>query len=252
MSRKLLIGLVPILAMLAVMPAAAQATPHYYRNAVLIPQGERVPILEWGKLRLTLEPPLASSMTCETVSGGYVENPVGGGPGTGATLRLGAWNCEGTLTECPSGEVEIEGKQYEKEFELIFPPQSFPWPTVLEEPEPTVVRTNTTGVVMKAACMAHEPSRSAAGEGGSTGAGENEQYVLPGGGPPGVTCVSDETHKWNPQNEKGSNQGPSQSKLVFNNAGTGYLGCAGGEFGLRNHESLRVMGYKGSELITVH
>jgi hypothetical protein len=231
---------------LAVMPAVAQAAPHYYKNAVLIPEGEKVPILEWGKLSHPTEP-MTTTTTCEYLAGGYIENPAGGGAGIGATLRLVTYNC--TNLECPAGEIEIGGKRYEKEFELIYPPQSFPWPSVLKEPEPAVVRTNSTGVVMKAACMAHKLTRSAAGEGGPTGAGEDEQYRLAAA----VTCVTDAANGYEqkPQNEKGSNQGPGQSKLVFN-GGAGFLGCEGGSFGLRTHESLKVMGFKGSELITVH
>lgn len=254
MSRKLLMGLAPMLVAvaLAVIPAVARAAPHYYRSNVLIPEGERVPVLEWGTVRLTLEPAIPPSTTCETVSGGYVENPVGGGAGIGATLRFAASNCGGTGTECPSGEVEIGGKKYEKEFELIYPPQSFPWPSVLEEPEPAVVRTNITGVVMEAACMAHKLTRSAAGEGGPKGAGENEQFVLPSGAPP-TACVTDPANGYEqkPQDERGSNSGPNQSKLVFN-AGSGLLECEGGTFAIRTHESLKVMGFKASELISAH
>jgi hypothetical protein len=253
MPGKLLIGLAPVLAALAfaAVPTVAQAAPHYYRNAstTSIPEGEKVPVLEWGKLSLTLEPAIAWSTTCETVSGGYVENPVGGGAGIGATLRFAAWNCGGGDGECPAGEIEIGGNRYEKEYEMLYPPQSFPWPSVLEEPEPTVVRTNSTDVVIELSCVAHKLTRSAAGEGGSKGAGENEQYQLEPAGP----CVTDpaEGYEQKPQNEKGINEGPNQSKLVFN-AGHASVACAGGQFGFRIHESLRIMGFKASELITAH
>jgi hypothetical protein len=248
MSRKLLIGLAPMLVVLALMPAVAQAVPHYYKNGALIPEGERVPILEWGKLTLANPTSLISPTTCETMAGGYLQNPVGGGAGIGATLRFATYNCANP--ECPEGAVEIGGGKYEKEFEIVYPPQDFPWPSVLTETE-FGIRTDITGVVMELACVAHGLSRSAAGEGGSTGAGSNEQYVLPSGGPPTVTCVTDETHKLEPQNEKGSNLGPSQSKLVFN-ARAGGLTCAAGAVEGELKESLRVMGYKASELITVH
>jgi hypothetical protein len=249
MSKKLLIGLMPILATLAMMPAAAQATPHYFRNGVLLPGGERVPVLEWGKLSLRPEPDEAAGTTCENLAGGYVENPVGGGAGIGATLRFATYNCNNV--ECPSGEIEVKGQQYEKEFEISYPPQDFPWSSVLEEPEAGVVKTNISHVTEQLACVAHGLTRAAAGEGGSTGAGEDEQFVLPMGGPPTVTCVTDETHQWTLQDEKGANAGPAQSKLVFN-AGAGSVNCAGGAFNGLTKESLRIMGYKGSELITVH
>jgi hypothetical protein len=248
---RLLMGLAPMLAVaaLAAMPAVSQAAPHYYKSGVLIPEGERVPILEWGRLKLEYAPALAASTTCEIIAGGYVENAVGGGAGIGATLRDAAYNC--TDAECPSGEFEVKGQKYEKEFEMSHPPQSFPWPSVLIEPEARVIRTSIAGVVMKEACVAHNLSRSTAGEGGSTGAGENEQFVLPSGGPPTLTCLADERWMQTPQTENGTNNGPNQSKVVFN-AGAGALDCAGGAFPATSRESLKIMGYKGSELIAVH
>jgi hypothetical protein len=116
---------------------------------------------------------------------------------------------------------------------------------------PTVARAVSTGVVMKLACMAHGLTRAAAGEGGSKEAGENEQYVLPTGGPATVTCVTDETYKLEPQDEKGSNLGPNQSKVVYN-AGAGSLNCAHEAVHGKLKEGLRIMGFKASDLITVH
>ena len=252
MPRKLLTSLAAILAVAAliVMPAVAQAAPHFYKNAVLIAQGEKVPVLEWGRLWLEAAPTgVTGATTCEDLAGGFVENPVGGGAGAGMILRYAAYNCSNA--ECPAGEIEVKGQKYEKEVEVTYPPQDFPWPSVLTEAEPAVIRTASTGVVMKLACVAHKLSRAAAGEGGSTGAGENEQYVLPSGGPPTVTCVTDETHKLKPKDENGTNAGPNQSKLAFGGA-AGSLNCAGEAFEGVFHESLHIMGYKGSELITVH
>jgi hypothetical protein len=231
------------------MPVVAQAAPHYYKSGVLIPEVEKVPVLEWGRLKLEYAPELAAPTTCEIIAGGFVENAAGGGAGIGATLRYATYNC--IDAECPSGELEVKGQKYEKEFEISYPPQDFPWTSVLEEPEAGVVRTNTSHVTQQLACVAHGLTRAAAGEGGSKGAGEDEQFVLPMGGPPTVTCVTDETHHWTPQDEKGTNQGPAQSKLVFN-AGAGSVNCAGGAFPATTKESLKIMGYKGSELITVH
>jgi hypothetical protein len=253
MSKKLWMGLVPVLAALALMPAAAQAAPHYYKNGALMPEGEKVPVVEWGKLTFHAEPSLAAGTTCENIAGGYVENPVGGGAGLGATLRFTTYNCNNV--ECPSGEVEVGGKKYEKEFEIVSNPNRFPWPSTLEEPEAGLIRTNDTNVELKLACMAHGFSRLAAGEGnpslGAKGAGESEQYVLPSGGPPTVTCVTNEAEKQTPKITRGSNLGPNQSKVEFD-AGAGGLSCAGGAFMTSIKESLRVMGYKNSELITVH
>ena len=52
MSKKLLGALAPMLAALAVMPALAQAVPHYYKNNALAAEGEKIPTVSWGKLSL--------------------------------------------------------------------------------------------------------------------------------------------------------------------------------------------------------
>ena len=64
-----------------------------------------------------------------------------------------------------------------------------------------------------------------------------------------MTCVTDETHKQIPKNVKGSNAGPNQSKVEFD-TGAGALNCAGGTFEGKTKETLKIMGYKNSELIT--
>jgi hypothetical protein len=252
MSKKLWMGLVPILATLALIPAVAQAAPHYYKSGVLIPEGEKVPVLEWGKLTITPEPPVAASTACENITGGYVENPIGGGAGIGATLRFASYNC--TSLEC-QGDYEYEtlGKEYKSEPEIISPPQSMPWPSMLEEVA-GVVRSHIEGQVVEISCQAHGLSRAEAGEGGPSGAGENEQFQQPSGGPPGIKCVETKTHTQAPKFENGTNTGPNQSKLSFGSGG-GSLACneqdEGGWEG-KTKESLHIMGYKNSELITVH
>jgi len=254
MSKKLFTGLAPLVAIAAfvVMPTVAQAAPHFFKTGVLTAEGEKIPTVAWGKLTLAPEPPVAAVTTCENVVGGFVENPAGGGAGIGQTTRFATYNC--TNLECPAGEVEIApGVKVEKEFEVVSNPNKLPWPSVLEEPEAGVIRTNNTGVEVKLACMAHGFSRNAAGEGnpslGTKGAGESEQFVLPSGGPPTVTCTTDATHKQTPKNIKGTNSGPNQSKVEFD-AGAGALNCAGGAFEGKTKETLKVMGYKNSELIT--
>ena len=101
--------------------------------------------------------------------------------------------------------------------------------------------------------MAHGFTRAEDGEGGSgntTSIGSDEQFVLPDGGSPTATCITDETHKWEPQNEKGTSAS-SPSKVVFK-AGAGYLDCDAGAFESQIKESLKLQGYKAEEVITVH
>jgi hypothetical protein len=243
-SKKLLATLAPILAATALAtPAVAQATPHYYVNGSRLPEGERVPILEWGVLELNSEP-LTHVIRGETSDGGFIENPVGGGAGTGQITRFSTWNW--FAAECPEGEVEIEGHKYEKQFEVIAPPQDLPWPSELTEKEQGKIRTNSTGVVLTIGCYAHRLTKSEKETGKTTGPGEDEQYPLA----TPVTCETTPTHLWDPQDENGSNLGNLQSRLVFNQpAGTG-PSCGNGAFTARYFGSLKVMGYNGSDLIT--
>jgi hypothetical protein len=249
--RALLRGLAPILAVAALtLPSAAQATPHYYRGGTLIPEGERVPVIEWGLL--TYEPgepeSLVLMVTGEIAAGGYVENPEGGGAGKGQITRFSTWNWNWVVTqECPAGEVEIEGHKYEKQGEVIAPPQDLPWPSLLTETEPGKIRTNSTGVVLTLGCYAHKLTRSEKETGKAMGPGENEQYPLA----TPLTCETTATHLWEPQNSNGTDNGNKQSKLLFNQpTGTG-PSCYSGAITARITGSLKVMGYKGSELISV-
>ena len=100
-----------------------QLIPHYYKNGVLAAEGEKVTIVSWGKLTLEPLPGGGGFTTCENLAGGYVENPVGGGAGIGATLRFATYNC--TDTECPAGEIEIGGKSTKKNSKFYIPRRSF-------------------------------------------------------------------------------------------------------------------------------
>ena len=170
---------VSLLALSALGASPAHAAPHIFKNGVLATEGEKIPVVSWGKLTLAPEPPVAAVTTCENVVGGFAENPVGGGAGIGQTTRFATYNC--TNLECPAGEVEIAGKKFEKEFEVVSNPNHFPWPSVLEEPEAGLIRTNNTNVEVKLACMAHgsEAGWRRRQRAGSKGAGESEQFVLP-------------------------------------------------------------------------
>ena len=250
MSKKLMMGFAPLLAVTAfvVMPALAQgAEPHFYKPGLVtrLPEGEKVRAIGWGRLTLSPEPPVAAVTTCENAAGGFLENPVGGGAGVGQTLRFATWNCSNL--ECPTGEVEIAGKKFEKEFEVVSPPQSFPWPAVLEEsaiPVAGTVRSNNSKVVVELGCVAHKFTKSESEGKAPPASGENEQFPLA----PFVTCVTDATHLQTPKAENGTNAGPNQSKSVFDEGG-GKLSCAGGAFEGKTKESLKVMGYAKSELI---
>lgn len=246
MSKKLYIGLAPLLAIaaFAMTPAAAQAlVPHWYVNGNKLAEGEVVPVIAWGQLTLESEPAGSAAPTvCENAAGGTIVNPVGGGAGKGQTTRFSTWNCADT--ECPAGVVD----GFEKEFEVISPPQDLPWPSELIGTSPKF-KLNSEKVVVELGCVLHGLTKEAAGEGGPTEAtgtaGENEQKALA----PFVKCETTATHLQDPEAKNGSNAGPAQSTLIFNQpAGSGLI-CAGTITG-RTSEQLKTMGYDNSELIT--
>jgi hypothetical protein len=94
MAKKLLITVASLLASaaFAVIPALAQAaatSPHYYKGegaATLDKEGQRIPVVAFGTLKLTILT-YGASMTCHDVAGGWVENPVGVPPETGHAGR---------------------------------------------------------------------------------------------------------------------------------------------------------------------
>ena len=245
-SKRLVAILAPfvVLVALAAMPAVSQAAPHYYRNGVLIPEGAKVPILEWGQLSFEPEPGFNPFWNCRTASGGYVENPVGGGDGTGAIEDFTAYGCGNA--ECPAGLIEIAGRQYEKVFQYFSPPQDGRWATALTEPEAGKTRTTISGVVLTAGCYATPLTRAEGELGKTTGPGEDELLPLAAT----ATCVTTPSeHELTPLNEKGISAS-SPSKLTFD-AHSGTFSCFGGRESGRFLKSLKVIGYTGSELITV-
>jgi len=248
MPKRLLAVFAPVIAVvaLATVPAVSQAEPHYYRNGVLIPEGVRVPILEWGKLNMEPESGglVGDEATCANVAGGFVENPIGDEAGIGVTENFASYDCE--QIECPAGMIEIGGKEYEKVFEIIYPPQGLPWPSLLIEPEGGKVRVDTSGVVEQLGCYATPLTRAEMERKTASGPGEGELFPLAAT----VTCVTEPPeHEQAPSFENGTSAG-SPSKVIFDRK-AGNLSCAGGAFEGRVLKSLKVIGYNASELITV-
>jgi len=245
MRKKLFISLAPLVAVTAfvVMPAVAQAVPHYYVNGTIAAPAKVVPVLSWGKLTLEPEPPVTAPTTCSNVAGAFAENPEGGGAGIGATEDFATYNCENA--ECPAGTIEIGGKPEEKVFQVISPPQDLPWPSVLTEAEAGTIRTESKKVLVILGCYAKPLTRAEGELGKTSGPGENELLPLAAT----VTCVtSGEEHIQAPKDEKGSSA-TSPSKLVFDpKAGT--LSCAGGAFAGKTLKTLKVQGYTASEVLT--
>lgn len=100
MSKKLLIALAPLAAIvaLAMVPVGAQAVgPHYTVNGAKSKEGSKIKSIAWGKLK---NESAAGTITCENMALGNIENPTGGGPGKVETLNFVTVEC--TLTGCPA------------------------------------------------------------------------------------------------------------------------------------------------------
>jgi hypothetical protein len=105
MSKKLLIGLAPLLvtAAFVVMPTMAQAaTPHYYVAGVKAKEGTTFPSISWGTLTLANSNPAISPLSCENAVIGDYKNPTGGGPGEAETDNFATTDCADV--ECPEEE----------------------------------------------------------------------------------------------------------------------------------------------------
>jgi len=139
MSKKLFIGLAPLLAIAAfvVVPAAQATTPHYFSNNVKLPaskgnaaEGEEGASygIGWGTLQLKGETGLAkgSGLSCHNVVAGRIWNPVGGGPGLGETEVFATWDCQNEGA-CESGETSAATAE------------TLPWPGELNEKGTTAV-----------------------------------------------------------------------------------------------------------------
>jgi hypothetical protein len=86
----------------AVMPAAAQAAPHFYSNGVILPEesggpGEGKDVISFGTLVLTSG--TIGVITCLHEYGGDVYNSVGGGAGEGKIDAFVAYDCTNEVCE---------------------------------------------------------------------------------------------------------------------------------------------------------
>jgi hypothetical protein len=254
MSKKLCIGLAPLLAIaaLVVMPVAAQAAPHYYVNGIRTSEAVSTPILGWGIV--TIEPlgtPLRDvNSACEYSAGATVQNPGTGetGPaGRGAINNFSSWNCANA--NCPPGEVEVpagSGKKYQREYTVNA--EKLPWSQELIVEE-NKIRFNIAGLQLSLQCIAHGSKVSASGP------GEHEPVVVSTRNP--VVCVTTVGFfKLKPLFENGTQiGGPGTSRLIFDEPGDGELECkgpAGSEIEFRAAVTgvLKIFGFTKQQIIS--
>jgi len=261
MSKKLVISLASVAAMVAFMvtPMAAQAViPHYFENEEMIPAAKKAHVLAWGSLTLTPEGIALAPTTCENAVGGFVENPTGGAAGVGATEDFASWNCANAA--CPPGEIEYppgSSKKAEKEF-IVFPggkeyaKQSLPWPSKLTGAA-APFRTETTGVIVDLACIAHGVSEQGGALGGDSDHDTPAFLATP------VVCVTEPGKaKQEPKTINGTQiGGPLTSEVEFDQPGSGKLSCVTEvekkpvAFKGNTEGALKVFDYKEQNLIKV-
>jgi hypothetical protein len=239
MSKKLLIGLAPLLAIaaFAVAPTVAQATPHYFKNLVLSKESEKVPYVSWGTLSLESK---AGKVECENTVGGFDENPAGGGAGKEETDSFYAYNCKNAACTGAGGKI---GVIFENEAEPG-PITQLKWPGELIEPSAGLIRLKSENVRVFVRCeFAHlAPSEKE----GTTKLEERTTTEInaPGAAP----CTSGKGGSSEPEQKNGSSTG-KPSKTVFD-PGAGELEC-GAVWGKgKTGGTLKAMGYKESELLT--
>jgi hypothetical protein len=127
-NRKLSIGLAPLLATaaLAVMPAAAQAAPHVYKNGVIGAEGKKVREILWGTLKL--KNATLGEVECHNLLAGFLENPTGGGAAKGQVQGFAPYEC--ASPSC----LALGGKGIDVK------PGKMPWNTEVIEPKAAVFR----------------------------------------------------------------------------------------------------------------
>jgi len=253
--------------------AGQTGTAHFYKNGIslasLLPEKEKLPVISWGTLTLTSEPPSTAAVTtCENAAGGFAENPGGinGPAGKGQTSDFASWNC--SQAECPTGaEVEFppgSGKFGKLEF-IVFPggtttnPKvakgSLPWPSVLTEPEAKKIRTESKEVTVFLGCVFQKSVEGGPALGGDED-GDSPQFAASP-----TFCLTTPVNKQEPLNENGTQVGgPLTSKATFDEK-SGKLFCEGPnkevppktiKFEGKTSGFLHTMSYEGQALVDTH
>lgn len=140
MSRKLYAALLPLFAVaaFAVMPAVAQAQPHWYSNGKIIKAGTKVAVTTHSSpAGLSLEA-LGRDIVCTVKDKGTIENPVGGGAGVDSITEFVNTACTPSVPPCETGEtVELTAGK-------------LPWATLLLAGPP--IRDEIKGIELKLEC----------------------------------------------------------------------------------------------------
>jgi len=115
--------------------------PHSYQNGVRL--GESTlengqPVIAWGNL--TLENTKVGAFTCQTLIGGDLANPVGGGAGKGGFEAVTFYDCVAPTCEAAKGLPEMI-------------PEKLEWSSVLIEEAGGVFRDRIEGIALREICV---------------------------------------------------------------------------------------------------
>jgi hypothetical protein len=113
--------------------------PHWYGNGVILDEGALgADALVWGIL--TLENSKIGALTCQTLDGGDVANPVGGGAGKGAFDAFTVYDCVAPMCEGVGGKLEVI-------------PEKLEWSALLIE-QTGGFRDKLEGIALRVICAA--------------------------------------------------------------------------------------------------
>jgi hypothetical protein len=224
-------------------PVEIRTGPHYYINSTKGAEGERVPYIAWGTLALTNSLG-GTPVSCENAVGGWVENPVGGGPGKEETTGWTAYNCKDEECELAGGKIGVV-------FEDESAPQSNPvrleWPGEIEGTLPAI-RLASTNVKVYVRCQfVGLPSEEEPGMGPFEGLEKRTsvEYNAPGA----VSCTT-KAGEGSSKPRLGNGTGASNpSTIKFSGGAGGELICSGAGKGIITG-SLKIEGYNLEETIT--
>jgi hypothetical protein len=214
------------IAAFAVIPAAAQAEPHFYSNHVALPAESGGPgaegkdIIAWGKLVLVTK--TIGTITCQNEFGGDAYNP-GGATGAAGESKVDAY----AVYDCTNEDCEVALKS---KMEIV--PEGLnkfgEWESKLTEPELEIIRLKV---------------------GNTTPESPTQIKFLIACPPNGLGEIKTPSRgELTPKLKNGTLIGSAPSKIEFG-AGSGELELAGVREGAVTG-ALKVMGYNEAEIIS--
>jgi len=219
-KRKLFISLALVATTaFAVLPTVAQAAPRYKSEGAFIAEGKKVFLEGWGTLKLQTVVGGSAAYTCRNAAGGFVENPLGGGAGVGATELFTSYQC--TFTACPTFPSVLA--------------EELPWKGLLFEPTAGVIRGEVSGIKADLQCWATKSAFETAARG---------EAVLP-------NAKNVFIGKQTPKPETGTSAGHPGFLEFGAAAGRLEQEGSGGTILGETEGKIKVLGYKEAELINV-